>query len=76
MCLLEGSEVKLIPTFKKTVCRGMCKFTQITRTEIFTCIDWPTNRYTLKEKLSHFDLKVESLAEVIFDPGFRVIGEY
>ena len=29
-----------------------------------------------KKKLSHFDLKIESLAELKFDLGFGVIGEY
>ena len=28
---------------------------------------------TLNEKWSHFDLKVESLVELKFDPGFRII---
>ena len=31
---------------------------------------------TLKEKRVILTLKVESLAELKFDPGFRVIGEY
>ena len=29
-----------------------------------------------KKKWSHFDLKIESLAQLKFDPRFRVIGEY
>ena len=28
------------------------------------------------KKFSHFDLKSESQAELKFDPGFQVIGEY
>ena len=35
-----------------------------------------TALHTERKKWSHFDLKVESLAELKFDPGFRVIGEY
>ena len=32
-------------------------------------------KYALKEKWSHFDLKVETVGTKI-RPGFRVIGEY
>ena len=42
-------------------------------------IVWPItddHRTHWKKKLSHYDLKVDSLVELKFDPGFRVIGEY